>query len=67
MFQFERRQSLPKPDVPTVSWEEYINAPVGQPPCIGRPYISKESNKVFKATIAMVSMLKWPLSSLHKN
>ncbi|XP_053395470.1 ankyrin repeat domain-containing protein 13C-like [Mercenaria mercenaria] len=51
--EFERRTSLPKPDISEASWEDYITAPVGQPPIIGRHVISKESNKVFKATIAM--------------
>ena len=53
--QFGRRMSLPPPDPPRVTWEEYIDAPPGQNPVLGRPHICKESQKNFKATIAMVS------------
>ncbi|XP_052778178.1 ankyrin repeat domain-containing protein 13C-like [Mya arenaria] len=51
--EFSRRSSLPPPESPTVLWEEYISAPIGNVPCIGRPHLSKESQKNFKATIAM--------------
>lgn len=51
--EFERRNSLSPPELPNITWEEYITAPVGHAPCIGRHTISKESNKQFKATIAM--------------
>ena len=54
LLQFERRSSLCAPDRPTVSWEEYIQAPVGSAACLSRPQISKENVKAFKATIAMV-------------
>lgn len=57
MFQFERRNSLPHPESPQVTWEDYITAPLGEAPCLGRTSINKESTKVFKATIAMVSVL----------
>lgn len=48
--------SLPKPEIPEITWEDYITAPIGQPPTIGRHPVSKESNKLFKATLAMVSI-----------
>ncbi|BFY99500.1 hypothetical protein BsWGS_02540 [Bradybaena similaris] len=50
---FERRHSLQTPDKPTYVWNDYINAPEGQPLCLGRPWISKENSKAFKATVAM--------------
>lgn len=35
------------------SWKEYISAPVGQFPVLGRNPVSKSSHKSFKATLAM--------------
>ncbi|KAL4235952.1 Ankyrin repeat domain-containing protein 13C [Mactra antiquata] len=49
--EFERRRSITPPELPDTSWEEYISSE--QTPCIGRPQISKESIRAFKATIAM--------------
>ncbi|GFO48140.1 ankyrin repeat domain-containing protein 13c, partial [Plakobranchus ocellatus] len=49
----ERRGSLQAPEKSGHTWEEYINSPPGQPPALGRQWISKESSKSFKATIAM--------------
>lgn len=51
----ENRKSLPPPVKTNVSWIEYINAPKGSPPCIGRPVKVKESRRTFKATVAMVN------------
>ncbi|KAH3849090.1 hypothetical protein DPMN_091483 [Dreissena polymorpha] len=51
--EFERRLSLPPPEKPDATWEDYITAAVGHPPCLGRQPLSKESQKAFKATIAM--------------
>lgn len=48
-----KRSSLPPPEETDVSWNEYINSPVGQYPTIGRPQVSKTSSKSFKASIAM--------------
>lgn len=49
-----RRQSLSPPPPPTlVTWEDYIGAPAGDPPCLGRPMVYKDTWKVFKATVAM--------------
>ncbi|KAI7691500.1 hypothetical protein SSS_06284 [Sarcoptes scabiei] len=50
----KRRKSLPPPLKQNISWSEYINAPKGNPPCLGRPWKTKDSNRTFKATIAMV-------------
>ena len=49
-----RRPSVPPPDRPSVTWEEYINSDPRHPPCLGRQLVAKECNKHFKATIAMV-------------
>lgn len=48
-----KRASLPPPEETNVSWNEYINSPIGQYPTIGRPQVSKSSSKSFKASIAM--------------
>lgn len=53
-WQFQRRPSLPPPEETNVTWEEYIAEPAGNPPCLGRPWITKGSTKSFKATVAMV-------------
>ncbi|CAL1547478.1 unnamed protein product [Lymnaea stagnalis] len=49
----ERRRSLQPPEKPKCTWNEYIMGPAGNPPCLGRQWISKESSKAFKATVAM--------------
>ncbi|RXG55029.1 Ankyrin repeat domain-containing protein 13C [Armadillidium vulgare] len=48
-----RRQSLDPPKKTNVTWEEYIKAEPGHPPHLGRPLVSKESSKSFRATVAM--------------
>ncbi|XP_067941154.1 ankyrin repeat domain-containing protein 13C-like [Watersipora subatra] len=48
-----RRESLPPPKLPNITWKEYWSAPAGKPPCIGRPPKSKKSSKTFQATVAM--------------
>ena len=45
--------SLHPPTVPETSWETYMNCNPGEPPCLGREHICKESRKTFKATVAM--------------
>ncbi|KAK0052137.1 ankyrin repeat domain-containing protein 13C [Biomphalaria pfeifferi] len=49
----ERRRSLQPPEPIRFGWTDYITAPTGNPPCLGRQWISKESSKAFKATVAM--------------
>ena len=53
----KRRKSLQPPSLPNVSFLEYIQASVGNPPCLGRPIKSKDSVRNFKATLAMVCMI----------
>ena len=48
-----RKHSLSPPIEPQISWQTYINSPPGEPPCLGREHICKESRKTFKATVAM--------------
>jgi hypothetical protein len=36
-----------------VPWIEYISAPPGSPPLLGRKHVIKTSRKAFKASIAM--------------
>ncbi|XP_054738665.1 ankyrin repeat domain-containing protein 13C [Anastrepha obliqua] len=48
-----RRSSLQPPNPPTATWEEYINAPAGKCPQLGRPPVHKQSNKTIRATVAM--------------
>lgn len=50
-----RRSSLTPPLECCVSWDDYINAPIGEPPTLGRDMVHKETSKAFKATVAMVS------------
>lgn len=54
-LRYRRRKSLPSPPTPThtVTWETYLSAPKGRPPCISRPLRIKESSRTFKATLAM--------------
>ena len=54
----EYRPSLPPPEVPQVTWNEYINAVEGKHPVLGRPLRCKESKKEFKAQLAMVWLEK---------
>ncbi|XP_076441537.1 ankyrin repeat domain-containing protein 13C-like isoform X2 [Babylonia areolata] len=49
----ERRRSMTPPSRSSVTWEEYMTAPAGTPPCLARPLIAKENSKAFKATVAM--------------
>ncbi|XP_076178793.1 ankyrin repeat domain-containing protein 13C isoform X2 [Ptiloglossa arizonensis] len=48
-----RRASLNPPPESNITWEEYIMAPAGQCPLLGRNLVYKESSKSFKATVAM--------------
>ena len=48
-----RKSSLTPPSEPDSSWQNYINSPPGEPPCLGREHLCKESRKTFKATVAM--------------
>lgn len=54
IFQPQLRPSLDPPPKNDITWEEYISAESGNPPLLGRPLVSKESSKSFKATVAMV-------------
>ncbi|XP_023240014.1 ankyrin repeat domain-containing protein 13C-like [Centruroides sculpturatus] len=56
----QRRKSLQPPKVSRISWEEYVNAPVGKNCHLGRSMMCKETSKVFKATLAMSE--EFPLS-----
>ncbi|CAD5111853.1 DgyrCDS1117 [Dimorphilus gyrociliatus] len=49
--EIQRRPSLPTPKKANISWEDYIRD--GNPPCLGRPIICKDTKKTFKATLAM--------------
>ncbi|XP_039312834.1 ankyrin repeat domain-containing protein 13C isoform X1 [Solenopsis invicta] len=48
-----RRASLNPPPESNITWEEYVVAPPGQCPLLGRNLVYKESSKSFKATVAM--------------
>ena len=48
-----RKSSLTPPSEPDSSWQDYINSSPGEPPCLGREHLCKESRKTFKATVAM--------------
>ncbi|XP_075229573.1 ankyrin repeat domain-containing protein 13C-A [Lycorma delicatula] len=48
-----RRSSLSPPPPSGVKWEEYISAPVGEHPTLGRELVHKETSRAFKATVAM--------------
>jgi len=48
-----RRPCLEKPPTTKVTWQEYINAPTGKPPYLGRPVVCKNQNKSFKAYLAI--------------
>ncbi|XP_021965283.1 ankyrin repeat domain-containing protein 13C [Folsomia candida] len=50
---YNRRESLPPPPRPEITWDEYILAEPGSPPHLGRPQMCKTSSKAFKATMAM--------------
>lgn len=64
--EIEYRPSLPPPPKNTISWDEYINAPDGNSPCIGRRIKSKESKKEFKAQVAMSQEFPLSVSDLDK-
>ncbi|XP_019698102.1 ankyrin repeat domain-containing protein 13C isoform X2 [Harpegnathos saltator] len=55
-----RRASLNPPPESNITWEEYITAPPGKCPLLGRNLVYKESSKSFKATVAM--SLDFPLT-----
>ncbi|XP_032669495.1 ankyrin repeat domain-containing protein 13C isoform X2 [Odontomachus brunneus] len=48
-----RRASLNPPPESNITWEEYVVAPPGKCPLLGRNLVYKESSKSFKATVAM--------------
>ena len=48
-----RRESLPPPNAPCLTWDDYVACPVGQLPILARKQVSKTSSKHFKASIAM--------------
>ncbi|XP_033340176.1 ankyrin repeat domain-containing protein 13C-A isoform X2 [Megalopta genalis] len=48
-----RRASLNPPPESNITWEEYITAPPGECPLLGRSLVYKENRKSFKATVAM--------------
>jgi len=48
-----RRASLNPPPESNITWDEYVVAPPGQCPLLGRNLVYKESSKSFKATVAM--------------
>ncbi|XP_071486603.1 ankyrin repeat domain-containing protein 13C-B-like [Diadema setosum] len=53
-FQTQRRPSLPPPPESQMTWEEYVTAERGRAlTLLGRPRVSKEMRKMFKATVAM--------------
>ncbi|EDW00745.1 ankyrin repeat domain-containing protein 13C [Drosophila grimshawi] len=55
-----RRSSLQPPPTTSVTWSEYISAPVGKCPQLGRTPVNKQSNKTLRATVAMSA--DFPLS-----
>ncbi|KAM8713827.1 hypothetical protein ACLKA7_014054 [Drosophila subpalustris] len=55
-----RRSSLQPPPATSVTWEEYIGAPIGKCPQLGRTPVHKQSNKTLRATVAMSA--DFPLS-----
>ncbi|KAH8355000.1 hypothetical protein KR093_003753 [Drosophila rubida] len=55
-----RRSSLQPPPATSVTWSEYISAPVGKCPQLGRTPVHKQSNKTLRATVAMSA--DFPLS-----
>lgn len=55
-----RRSSLQPPPVCNVTWSQYIDAPVGKCPQLGRTPVHKQSNKTLRATVAMSA--DFPLS-----
>lgn len=54
-----RRLSLTPPPESQVSWLDYISAPSGEHPALGRELVHKETSKAFKATVAMVSYISY--------
>lgn len=55
-----RRSSLQPPPVTSVTWSEYLDAPIGKCPQLGRTPVHKQSNKTLRATVAMSA--DFPLS-----
>lgn len=62
----EFRPSLPPPVVNKVTWNEYITAPEGEWPCLGRKLRCKESRKEFKAQLAMSQEFPLTINDLNK-
>ena len=53
LLNYRRRKSLAPPPLPQVTWQQYISAPKGHPPCLSRPWKTKETVRTFKATLGM--------------
>ena len=53
-----RRTSLSPPPDKNVTWEQYLDSEMNNYPRLGRDLVYKETAKSFKATIAMVNVLK---------
>ncbi|XP_018915986.2 ankyrin repeat domain-containing protein 13C [Bemisia tabaci] len=51
--EYVRRKSLTRPPEPKVTWQEYLNAPAGEPPILGRQLVYKNTSKVYRATVGM--------------
>ncbi|OZC11951.1 ankyrin repeat domain-containing protein 13C family protein [Onchocerca flexuosa] len=56
----QHRKSLPPPRRKAATWEEYINATAGLAPSLGRTHVVKQTEKKFKAIVAMAE--DFPLS-----
>lgn len=65
-FDISHRPSLPPPPDSHVDWSEYINAPDGEHPVLGRKMRMKESKKEFKAQLAMSQEFPLSLNDLNK-
>ena len=59
-----RRKSLPPPAFNRVPFHDYIGAPPGFPPHIGRPHADKATRKHLKATVAMSTEFPLDLPTL---
>lgn len=60
----QRRKSLAPPPPRRVTFNEYISAPPGSPPTLGRTPVTKVTTKVFKATVGMSQQFPLTVSSL---
>lgn len=62
----EYRPSLPPPEKPNVTWNEYINSNEGKHPTLGRALRCKESKKEFKAQLAMSEEFPLTIKDLNE-